>query len=222
MPESTAPPLPIGKWFRYRRLPTWRLWLAAIGFFGVLLAGLGSQTHSWLSQDAPEPTPAFLVAEGWMPDYAVGEAGRLFKESKADMILTSGLPVEKGGMLSEHKDYATVSAHTLAVLGVPPKQILPCPTSRTQRERTRVMAEAVRDQLQAFNLTADKKVLNVVSHGVHARRSRGVYQDVLGPEWKVGVHCVPNLDYAQKDWWKSSSGVRGTLTELIAMLVNQK
>lgn len=211
-----------GKWLRYRRWPTWRLFLLLLLVVGGTLAYLAANLHSWLSLHAPLEKPKYYVAEGWLPDYAVGEAGRLFTEDKSNLILTSGGPLDRGSMLSKYKDYANVAASTLAISGISPGRILPTPCDKPLRERTRVMAEAVKAQLDGLNIPPEDKTLNLVSLGVHSRRSCAVYRDVLGPEWKVGVCCVPDQDYDVAQWYKTSSGVRSSLTEVIALIVNQK
>jgi hypothetical protein len=219
---AAAPAMLQGKWLRYRRLPTWRLWLLLITVVGGGLGWLASQTHDWLSQNAPLERPKYYLAEGWLPDYAVGEAGRLFTEDKSNIILTSGGPLDRGSMLSSYKDFANVAASTLAATGVNPMRILPAPCAKPRRERTRVMAEAVKAQLDGLSVPPEDKTLNIVSLGVHSRRSLAVYRDVLGPEWKVGVVCVPDMDYPADQWYRTSAGARSSLTELVALLVNQQ
>jgi hypothetical protein len=211
------------RWLRPRRMPTWRLWLVICLGLTALLGTVGYNTHAWLSLNNPVPDAPYYVVEGWMPDYAVIEGGRHFSDSEnRKLVLTSGGPLDRGALFTEYKDFATLAAYTLAKSDVPDKQILPCPSVHQKRERTRVMAEHVKAQLELLNIPAEQKRINIVSLGVHSRRSRRVYADVLGPDWQVGVHCVTDADYDPEQWWKTSEGARSALTELVALTVNRK
>jgi hypothetical protein len=213
--------LPKGKWLRYRRLPTWRLWLILLAAVVLPLAYLGYRSHDWLSRHDPLPDATYYVAEGWMPDYALLEAARYFEDDDADLLLTSGLRLERGMLLCEFKDHATLAGATLAKSGVAAQKILPCPAEPSKRERTLAMALAVKQQLETLNVPLDRRRLNLVSHGPHARRSASVYQTVLGESWQVGVICVPSQDYPLDGWYKTSEGIKRVAVELMALVGNR-
>ena len=40
---------PVSKWFRPRRLPTWRIWLPLLLISGGLFCWLGPKTYGWLA-----------------------------------------------------------------------------------------------------------------------------------------------------------------------------
>lgn len=58
--------------------------------------------------------------------------------------------------------------------------------------------------------------INVVTEGVHARRTRLLFQEAFGNRVQVGIIAVPNPDYASGRWWLYSEGVRDVIGEGIA------
>jgi hypothetical protein len=178
-------------------------------------------SHSWLSQHEPLEDADYYLVEGWMPDYALMEGRRWMEENRGKLMLTSGGPVERGFYITEYHDFATLAAANLAAAGFPPEKLLPAPAGMAQRDRTLTMAMAVRDKLAQLNVPADRKRLNVVSLGAHSRRSKTTYQNVLGPEWQVGIISVPETDFPPDEWWKHSAGLKKTIAELVALVANR-
>ena len=58
--------------------------------------------------------------------------------------------------------------------------------------------------------------INVVTEDVHARRTRLLFQEALGPDVKVGIIAVPSPEYEARHWWRYSEGVREVIGESIA------
>ena len=56
-----------------------------------------------------------------------------------------------------------------------------------------------------------------VGPGSAARRSRRIFQDTLGSDWKVGVVSVPSDDYEAAKWYRQSAGAKTVINELIAL-----
>jgi uncharacterized SAM-binding protein YcdF (DUF218 family) len=52
---------------------------------------------------------------------------------------------------------------------------------------------------------------------VHARRSRLVFEKVF-PDAEIGIIALPNPTYEHDNWFKSSSGMKNTIFEIIAYL----
>lgn len=156
----------------------------------------------------------YLVVEGWLPDYALEEAIQRFRDHPYEVILTTGVPLETGYHLSEYKDYAHLAKESLiAIAGDPSLPVIAVPTPHVERNRTYATAVKVREWFQAEDI--DVRTLDVVTVGVHARRSRLLYQLVFGNEVSVGVWSVADADYEAGRWWAGSEGVKQTLTEFI-------
>jgi len=62
------------------------------------------------------------------------------------------------------------------------------------------------------------KSINVLTEGLHARRTRILFQQAFGPEVTVGIISVPDPDYEPGRWWHYSEGVREVIGESIAWL----
>jgi hypothetical protein len=213
--------LPKGKWLRYRRVPTWRVWLCLVLLAAGILFPFFKFSHGWLSLHDPVEDADYYLVEGWMPDYALLEGCRWMEESRGKLMITSGGPLDRGFYLSQYHDFATLAASNLAAAGFPAEKILPVPAGAAQRDRTLTMATAVKDKLSQLAIPADRKRINIVSLGAHARRSKNTYQAVLGPDWKVGVICVADADFPRDDWWKHSAGLKKTVAELVAIVANR-
>ena len=218
--EPTAQTRPAGRWLRRRSvpLPTWRTCLAVV----VAAGGLGfwalRTVHPWLCQTALQTDAPYAVVEGWAPDYVMAEAGAHADDADVRVLFTTGPPIERGAHLSDCRDYATLAARTLVALGYEAKRIAPAPSAAVRTERTRAMAEALRDALAAENVPAAERRLNIFTLGTHARRTRRLYQEVLGPDWQVGVVSVENRAYDPAAWHRSSEGVKSVLGEIAALV----
>ena len=60
--------------------------------------------------------------------------------------------------------------------------------------------------------------VNIVSSGVHARRSQYLFRRTLGDNYRVGIIAVPSSEYDPKRWWSSSAGFKGVILETLAYL----
>ena len=97
--------------------------------------------------------------------------------------------------------------------------ICPAPAMEVKTERTRAMAAALRKILDGENIPAAERRINLFTLGTHGRRSRHIYQEALGSDWKVGVISVPSRDYETTAWYRQSAGVKTVIVELIALIV---
>ena len=218
--EPTATTRPARRWFRRRSvpLPTWRTWLAVLVAAGGLAFWALRAVHPWLCLTAPETEAPYAAVEGWAPDYVMAAAGAHADDADVRLLFTTGPPIERGAHLSDCRDYATLAARTLVALGYEAKRIAPVPSGAARTERTRAMAEALRDALAAENIPAAERRLTIFTLGTHARRTRRLYQEVLGPAWRVGVVSVENRSYDPAAWHRSSEGVKSVISELAALL----
>lgn len=208
------------KWFRLRRMPTWRIWLPVLLMFGLLFVLLVPKIHGWLAVTERVANAKYVVVEGWAPDHVILAAEREFDDLDARMLFTTGLPLDAGSVLVDYKDFATLAATTLAKVGMDPAKICPAPAKPAPTERTANMVRALKATLDSMNIPAEDKTIQLVTYGTHARRSWKIYQQVLGPDWKVGVVSVPSQNYAQERWYRTSEGAKGVIDELAALAVH--
>ncbi len=222
-PAAPAPtPVPSrGFWFRRRALPwpTWRLWLClGLTIVGLILV-IGRSLHGWLAITAPVPEARYLAVEGWVPDHVLSAVVSLAEDTPTDRVFTTGIPLERGSYLIGWKTFADVSAQSLARLGLDPQLICPVPCADIKIERTRGMAKALKDILDREPVPSTGRKINLVTLGTHARRSRAIFQEVLGPDWTVGIISIPAVSYDPDIWYRQSEGAKTVVTELSALTV---
>lgn len=154
-----------------------------------------------------------------MPDYVLAAAKHEFDDTNAVLLLTTGLPLDQGSFLSEYRDFATLAATTLAKMGMEVGKVYPVSAAAVPRSRTAAMATALKTSLNRFQVPARDRKLLLVTLGSHARRSRSIYQQALGSGWQVGVISVPHRYFPEDTWYQHSSGAKGVINELLALVV---
>ena len=214
---ATAPSR--GYWFRRRALPwpTWRLWLCLFLTMMALAVLIGRSLHGWLAVTDPVPDARYLVVEGWVPDHVLSATVSLADDAPTQRVFTTGIPVEQGSYLISWKTFADVSAQSLARLGMDPQLICPVPCADVKTERTRAMATALKAILDQEPVPDTGRKINLISLGTHARRSRAIFQDVLGPAWQVGIISIPAITYDPDIWYRQSDGAKSVINELSAL-----
>ena len=194
-------------------VPTLRAWLllalslGALGLVGML--GVGP----FLAVTDPVPG-GVMVVEGWVPDYILEVAIAEFRQHHYEKLFVTGIPLQQGAPLSEYKNYANLGAATLVRLGMSTNDVQAVPTGPTRRDRTYAMALTLKHWLGEHDMRTTK--LNLITGGLHARRSRLMFAKAFGRGVTVGVIAVPADDYDQRHWWHYSQGVRLVISETFA------
>lgn len=106
--------------------------------------------------------------------------------------------------------YAESAAAILAQHGVPSDRITAVPAGGDPLSRSWANAATLGYHLGGEGITA----LDVVTLGVHARRSRALYREALGDGVTVGVISLPDPDCPADGWWKSERGWYTLLKEI--------
>jgi hypothetical protein len=198
-------------------LPTWRGWLL------ILLIGLGSafvtatEIHPFLSSNVHTSNAmpgAVLVVEGWLPDYALDLAISEFKANKYSKLYVTGGPLEQGAPLSEFKSHAELGAAILVRKGLSSSTVQAVPASRIGRDRTYNSAVALKNWLRTQGISPTS--YHIMSLGVHARRTRLLFEKALGKETPVDITAVEDAGYDPAHWWRTSDGVRTVMSEAIS------
>lgn len=152
-----------------------------------------------------------LVVEGWIGIRGITEAKAEFDGGQYHYVVTTGSQTpNRWGY--DRWDYATIAKNHLVRLGVPREKIIVAPAGDTETQRTFSAATAVARCLQDAKLAPH---VNVFTVGAHARRSRLVYQRVLGAEARVGV-IAGKPHPAAAYWWHSSERSQNFLKETFA------
>lgn len=169
--------------------------------------------HSFLSLVRPV-RGEILVAEGWMPDYALEKAVEEFKNHPYRLLVTTGIPIDKGNYLSSYKTFAEVGAVTSRKIGLDSALVVAVEAPFVHKDRTFASAVAFGEWLKTYPFPV--KAVNVYSLGAHSRRTHLLFSKVLGKKISVGIIACDDCGYDKHRWWKSSAGVRTVLDQAIA------
>jgi hypothetical protein len=156
-----------------------------------------------------------MVVEGYVPDYAYPVIIETFHREKYDLIITTGTTYDQGFYISGIETAAELIALSLIELGFDSTKIrmVPVPPG-THVNRTYNSAVVTFRYLQQFH--PETKAINIVSLGVHARRSIYLFKEVYEPTIEVGNIVIPHVAVNRLDWFKTSRGFRSVIDETIA------
>ena len=164
-------------------LPTRRAW--ALGLFVFVMFGgvafFGAQP--FLAVTSPVHAES-LVVEGWIADDGLGLALREFEGGQYERIYATGGPVTRGSHLSEYRTFAEIAAASLKRLGLKDDQVVAVACPHARMDRTYASAVALRRWFAERGQRV--KAINVVTTGVHARRTWLVYKKIFGDGTAVG------------------------------------
>ena len=195
------------------RRPTWRGWLLGAILIITVLFGIGANLYPFLAPNKP-PHEGLFVVEGWIHDFALDEAVRIYHAGNYSKIICTGVPIETGSYIQQFKSYPEMTTARLIELGIDESDIITSISEETKKDRTYVAATAMRTHLMAYNIVETN--VHLVTTGPHGRRSRLLFQKVLGKNYNVGVTCLDDSGYDPERWYAYSDGVRKVIGELIA------
>jgi uncharacterized SAM-binding protein YcdF (DUF218 family) len=181
----------------------------------IILLGLSTQLYSFL---APEKAPhkGLLVVEGWIHDFALDEAIRIYRAGNYSKIICTGVPIETGSYIQAFKSYPEMTTARLLEMGIPKTEIITAISDETQKDRTYLAATVMREYLMAYNIGETN--VHLITTGPHGRRSRLLFQRALGKNYNVGVTSLDDTGYDPERWYAYSEGVRNVMSEFIAYL----
>ena len=168
----------------------------------------------YLAQQQSIKAP-ILIIEGWISDQALNEAIGHYKTAGYRIIITTGGLIKTRNS-TKHKTYADLAAAYLRKNSLNNCNIKSLPTPESAQNRTFLSAVIVRDWLQKQNIKT--KQINIYSQGVHARRTKALYQMAFGEKYKIGINAAKTKVYKLDNWWKSSAGAKAVIIETIGLI----
>jgi hypothetical protein len=195
-----------------RRL-TWRGWLLLIIIIAGAFFAFLTNLYSFLAPDKA-PHEGVMIVEGWIHDFALDDAVKMYKAGNYSKIVCTGTPIETGSYIQQYKSYPEMTAARLRKMGIPDDQIVVTVADDNKNDRTYLAAVAMREGIMAYNI--DEINLHLVTVGPHGRRSRMLFQKALGKDYRIGVTCLEENAYDCGTWYKCSEGVRSVIGEFIA------
>lgn len=194
-------------------LPTWRIWMVVVTLCVLALWLLPHRLFRVLAVSRPVGH-GILVIEGWVPDLAVKSGVQLYRTGAYSHLVTTGIPIEVGFFLGDYTTTADVARATCLRLGLDSTQISSAPVhGHVIRDRTLASAYALRSWLRRS--APGTREIDIVTQGVHARRTWMIFSRVLGDSIKVGVIAMRETQFNEKDWWKTSAGVKDIAGEVV-------
>lgn len=158
-----------------------------------------------------------LIVEGWLDEYALLKAKTIFEQGKYQLLITSGGP-DTGQLNPDYASYAEKAAVFLVRQGLNKQLVKAVPAPASAQNRTFLSAVMVRDWL-----TREYPQINqfdVVSLGVHARRTQQLYQTAFNDTTSIGIYAVNTKRYRIDQWWKTTEGLKAVLAEVLGIGYN--
>jgi len=192
--------------------PTPAGWLVVTLFLAGGIWSAITHVHAFLAPTRVVQSD-MMVVEGWLPYGDMEAVIRLARQRDDRILLTTGGPIGQGVCESNFGTYAELGAATLRKLGLE-RTLYAVPAPSVRKDRTHASALAVKAWLEK-NMP-EKHSFNLVSHGVHSRRSHLLFREAFGRDFNIGIIALPVSSYDASRWWTSSAGVRTVIGETIA------
>jgi hypothetical protein len=176
----------------------------------ALMVGFLKGVHPFLAV-TDKVDAEYLVAEGWISNYALEESIQEFNSRPYRLLLTTGGQTLNGTNVEPGDSDAEEAYKRLKWMGFKPELMRMAPSGATYRHRTYSSAVALRKWAETNQLNLN--AINVVTEGTHARRSRLLFEKAFKGKIKVGIIAVENREYDPRRWWQFSEGVKEVLSE---------
>jgi len=200
-------------------VPTVWGWLVLLGIVVLALAAAALGAYPFLAPTAPAHGAdgrgaKVLVVEGWIEDDDLDDAVRRFRQGGYERVITTGGPMTNwSGQASPWPSWADRGAAYLASHGLAGVRIDAVPAPASAQERTFLSAVVLREWAARSGQRLD--AIDLYTAGVHARRSRRLFELALGPGTEVGVIANRPHGWEPQRWWRTSIGARLVVGEAI-------
>lgn len=193
---------------------TWFSWVLFITTILLVFTVFIRNIVPFLSREEQQDA-VIMVVEGYIPDYAYPEIIETFYRDNYDLIITTGTTYDQGFYISDIETAAELIALSLRALGFDTTKIRMVPVPPGTHVNRTYNSAAVTYRYIQQNIP-QTKAINIISLGVHARRSLYLFEKVYEPQIEVGNIVIPHVAVNRLDWYKSSRGFRSVINEMIA------
>jgi len=100
--------------------------------------------------------------------------------------------------------------------GIKQPEITSLPTPDSAQNRTFLSAVIVRDWL--IKKKNNTQTIDVVSEGVHARRTLTLYQMAFANKRGIGIMAGKAEQYLLESWWQTSAGIKTVISEVVGLV----
>ncbi len=192
--------------------PTAWGWLLMLVVGAVILIWAGRHAHSFLAPNKPSGA-RLLVVEGWMPPDQLDQAVNRFNDGGYERVITTGGPIDSALNRFGHSSHAELAKDYLVQRGLSGISVSAVSAPASNQNRTFLTAVMVRQWLAQSGPAVD--AFDVLSSGVHSRRSWALYRLAFGSRVRIGVLAARPTLYDPDAWWKTSAGAKTVLSEAL-------
>ena len=115
-------------------------------------------------------------------------------------------------IVNDYESVAEFARIRLKLFGIDTSKIVPMPAKRKRFNRTLSSVLAVHNWLEMSNMSATS--LNIITLGIHSRRTYLTYKSILGKSCTVGIIAIPNSSIPDSE----KPGSKKILLETIQLL----
>ena len=195
---------------RERWALTWKGWLVLATLVASLSVAAFFNVFHFLAPTAGVQAD-IVVVEGWISLTGAKRATQLIQSNHISRVIVGGGPIEDATDNEVIKTYAELGSHRLTRAGLSPGLITTISNPHHDRDRTYTEALTIKAWLESQRLTPCK--LDIISEGVHARRTRLLFEKAFGSDVEIGIVALPPRDYPADRWWRYSAGVKDVVSE---------
>lgn len=192
----------VGK--RTRLKARWALGLVVILSIAAVIA-FERDIYNFFAMPTLRVDADILIVEGWGGPGITQTAVDEFHATQYNYIVVAASEVDRGADLIPEESSALQAAEALVKRGIPSEKILVVAPVTDGWNKTAKAAKAACAILKEKGM--QPRGLNVITLGLHARRSRLAYQHAIGPGTPVGIITVPSPRFIHRQWWTSRTGL---------------
>lgn len=196
-------------------IPTTWGWMSIL--LVLLLSAVFAARHLYSFLAPNQPVGArLLVVEGWMGADELDQAVELFRARRYEHVFTTGGPIPSGFEKLGRDSFAELARDVLLRRGMPEDAVTAVPTPASAQDRSFLSAVMLREWTKKERVRVE--ALDLLSSGVHSRRSWLVYRMAFGPEVRIGILATRSSAYNPASWWRTSVGAKTVLSETISLI----
>lgn len=180
----------------------WKIWLPVFLSLCVM-SFLLLNIYEFLALPTKRVAADVLIVEGWGGPRISLAAFEEYKTGQYQQVVVAAALVEQEGT-EPAEPLAKLVAEDLVRRGIPAARLLVASPNTGNWNKTAKTARAACALLREKGI--HPKGLNVITFGLHARRSRLAYIHAIGPGIPVGHITIPNQRFINRPWWSSPGG----------------
>lgn len=204
------------RFYLFRKVHCWRPtligWITILVVLFILFRILLSGIYSYLAVNKPIKSGT-MVVEGFVPTYVIQEVVKYYNENNYSRLIVTGIPITSYEFISKYRSTAEATILALKYFGITDTIYLADIPTNVYVDRTYHTAIAAKELFDYNNWPKD---FNIYSVGVHARRSRMMFEKAFGSDYNIGIIAPRDRTFLPDSWWRSSKGFRNISNEFIA------